>query len=204
MKRVALIATVGAVAGTAMAQEIWAGYDVEFVKADGADWTLPENQDRLTDNVWLTRQDTQGLFNIVSESEYTDFVSPMDTEWAFGTTDDIGSLVFDCWECITGSTPPDLVGQNAVVHLITDDIYIDIRFTSWSCCGAGGFEYVRGAEPDPCRADIDGDGSLTIFDFLAFQNLFDAGDPLADFDGDGSLTLFDFLAFQNEFDIGCE
>ncbi len=55
-----------------------------------------------------------------------------------------------------------------------------------------------------CRADLDGDGQLTIFDFLAFQNLFDAGDPIADFDGDGSLTIFDFLAFQNEFDAGCE
>ena len=55
----------------------------------------------------------------------------------------------------------------------------------------------------PCRADLDGDGSLTIFDFLAFQNLFDMGDLQADFDGDGSLTLFDFLAFQNDFDMGC-
>jgi len=56
---------------------------------------------------------------------------------------------------------------------------------------------------DVCAADIDGDGELTLFDFLAFQNLFDAGDPAADFDGDGSLTLFDFLSFQNEFDGGC-
>lgn len=29
----------------------------------------------------------------------------------------------------------------------------------------------------PCRADFDEDGSLTIFDFLAFQNAFDAGCP---------------------------
>ncbi|MEQ8844905.1 MAG: GC-type dockerin domain-anchored protein [Phycisphaerales bacterium] len=57
---------------------------------------------------------------------------------------------------------------------------------------------------DTCRADLDGDGQLTIFDFLAFQNLFDMGDPAADFDGDGDLTIFDFLAFQNEFDAGCE
>jgi hypothetical protein len=55
----------------------------------------------------------------------------------------------------------------------------------------------------PCRADIDGDGELTIFDFLGYQNLFDAGDLAADFDGDGELTLFDFLAFQNAFDQGC-
>ncbi|MEO1008671.1 MAG: GC-type dockerin domain-anchored protein [Planctomycetota bacterium] len=54
-----------------------------------------------------------------------------------------------------------------------------------------------------CAADMDGDGVLTLFDFLAFQNAFDAGDPIADFDGDGSLTLFDFLAFQNAFGAGC-
>ena len=54
-----------------------------------------------------------------------------------------------------------------------------------------------------CVADLDADGELTIFDFLAFQNLFGAGDPTADFDGDGELTLFDFLAFQNAFDAGC-
>ncbi|MFI4871550.1 MAG: GC-type dockerin domain-anchored protein [Phycisphaerales bacterium JB061] len=54
-----------------------------------------------------------------------------------------------------------------------------------------------------CYADLDFDSELTIFDFLAFQNLFDAGDPFADFDRDGELTLFDFLAFQNAFDAGC-
>ncbi|NRA56498.1 MAG: FG-GAP repeat protein [Phycisphaerales bacterium] len=54
-----------------------------------------------------------------------------------------------------------------------------------------------------CPADLDGDGALTIFDFLAFQNLFDIMDPLADFDGDGSFTIFDFLAYQNAFSAGC-
>ncbi|MGD1915777.1 MAG: PQQ-binding-like beta-propeller repeat protein [Phycisphaerales bacterium] len=56
---------------------------------------------------------------------------------------------------------------------------------------------------DACFADFDGDGELTIFDFLAFQNAFDRGDVLADCDGDGTLTLFDFLCFQNAFDAGC-
>ncbi len=59
-------------------------------------------------------------------------------------------------------------------------------------------------EGGSCYADFDEDGSLTIFDFLAFQNAFDAGDPIADCDGDGALTLFDFLCFQNAFDAGCE
>ncbi|MFI4916338.1 MAG: GC-type dockerin domain-anchored protein [Phycisphaerales bacterium JB060] len=55
-----------------------------------------------------------------------------------------------------------------------------------------------------CRADLDGDGRLTIFDFLEFQNAFGAGDARADWDGDGELTLFDFLAYQNDFDRGCD
>ncbi|MEQ8318186.1 MAG: GC-type dockerin domain-anchored protein [Phycisphaerales bacterium] len=59
-------------------------------------------------------------------------------------------------------------------------------------------------ESTACYADFDEDGSLTIFDFLAFQNAFDAGDLIADCDEDGSLTIFDFLCFQNAFDAGCE
>ena len=55
----------------------------------------------------------------------------------------------------------------------------------------------------PCRVDIDGDGSLTIFDFLAFQTFFDARDPRADFDDDGLFTVFDFLRFFDAFDDGC-
>ena len=54
-----------------------------------------------------------------------------------------------------------------------------------------------------CRADFNEDGVLDLFDFLAFHNAFDAGDPLADFDFDGALTGLDFLAFQNRFGAGC-
>ncbi len=54
-----------------------------------------------------------------------------------------------------------------------------------------------------CLPDIDGDCELTIFDFLAFQNLFSLGSAEADFDGDGSLTIFDFLAYQIAFAAGC-
>lgn len=63
---------------------------------------------------------------------------------------------------------------------------------------------VFGRQPaPPCRADLDGDGSLTLFDFLAFQSAFDLGDLAADFDDDGTLTFFDFLAYQTAFSIGC-
>jgi len=72
--------------------------------------------------------------------------------------------------------------------------------------GGGAGYVVWGGPPDtggPCRADLDGDGLLTIFDFLEFQNLFSSGDLRADFDGDLLLTFFDFLVYQNEFAAGC-
>lgn len=54
-----------------------------------------------------------------------------------------------------------------------------------------------------CPADLDGDGDLTVFDFLEFQRLFDAGDPLADVFYDGRFDVFDFLEFFNQFEVGC-
>ena len=51
----------------------------------------------------------------------------------------------------------------------------------------------------PCYGDCDGDGELTFFDFLCFQNEFANGQAAADCDADGSLTFFDFLCFQNAF-----
>lgn len=62
------------------------------------------------------------------------------------------------------------------------------------------FDHVR---LTTCRADLDGDGALTFFDFLSFQNLFSLDDLRADFAPDGSLDFFDFLAFQNAFSAGC-
>ena len=48
-------------------------------------------------------------------------------------------------------------------------------------------------------ADINEDCELSILDFVAFQNLFQAGDPKADFNGDGNLDILDFVAYQNAF-----
>ncbi|NNC49057.1 MAG: T9SS type A sorting domain-containing protein [Flaviramulus sp.] len=134
----------------AVAQTIWTGPTTTFTKANFADWTLEANQDRLTSNVWITRANTKGIFNIVVESVYddTNFFSPLDTEWSFGTTSDIGTLTFTYWEDAVAGNPPGMVNQDMVVHLITDDIYIDIKFTSWSQGGAsgGGFSYDRSTD----------------------------------------------------------
>ncbi|UYV12480.1 MAG: hypothetical protein NCW75_14430 [Phycisphaera sp.] len=104
----------------------------------------------------------------------------------------------------------------APIEIALDPGAYELRIAATAADRTDGFEEVSDSlaaasyffeatlfEADACGADLDGDGVLTVFDFLEFQNLFDAGDLAADFDGDGELTLFDFLAFQNAFDLGC-
>ncbi len=95
------------------------------------------------------------------------------------------------------------IGADDVAFFNIDDIVLSPSFLVGTLRFTEGTAVIDRLE-DVCRADLDGDGSLTLFDFLAFQNAFDMGDLVADFDGDGALTLFDFLAFQNEFAAGCE
>lgn len=54
-----------------------------------------------------------------------------------------------------------------------------------------------------CYPDFDGDGELTLFDFLGYVNAFNAGAGAAECDGDNELTLFDFLCYVNAFNAGC-
>ncbi len=127
------------------AQTIWTGPKMTFTKAPGADFTQAANQDRITSNVWITRGNNMGIYNIAIETSYSDTISPEDTEWAMGTTANIGSLTFEIWEDAILGNPPGSVNQDMVLHLITDDIYIDIKFLSWGqgSGGQGAFSYER-------------------------------------------------------------
>ena len=127
------------------AATIWNGPVTLFSKANGADPTQAVNQDRLTPDVWITRDGSLGLYNAKTEFTFTHSFSPADTEWANGTTANYSSLSYTDWNTWAhgvNPTPPSTVGVNAVLHLISDDIYIDIDFTSWSV-GGGGFSYLR-------------------------------------------------------------
>jgi glucose/arabinose dehydrogenase len=127
------------------AATVWTGPTIAFSKAAGADHTMEANQDRITPNVWITRGSTQGIYNINTETLYTHNSSPADTRWAYGTTANYASLTYQTWEDWHGgqpSGPPSTVGQDAVLHLVSEDIYIDIKFTSWGV-GDGAFSYER-------------------------------------------------------------
>lgn len=128
-----------------------ATWNISFVKADYADWTLPENQDCITANVCITRKDSQGIYNAVTEPWYDQlwYTSPDDTERAYGNCSNHSSLSFYTWNNAVWSDPTVLtvtgmVGKDMCLHLIQDDEYYDIVFTQWTPSAAWGwFAYIR-------------------------------------------------------------
>lgn len=101
------------------------------------------------------------------------------------------------------------IGYSGIEGLtLTEGVSYFIVHTGYNNDDAGPYQArisgVGGVRLFTCFADMNGDSQLTIFDFLEFQNLFDAGDDRADCTDDGVLDIFDFLCFQNGFDIGCE
>ena len=179
--------TGGVIYAIERAPVIWNGPQVAFFKAAAADWTLPQNQDRISDLVWITRASTQGIFNIKRESNFTHNVSPVGTEWAFGTTANYDTLVYKDWETWTGGQgggPPSTVGQDAVLHLIEENVYLDIKFTSWG--GSGGqVAYTRSS---PALS------SLELWRQQYFGTTANTGNPAnnADDDKDGLLNLVEY------------
>ncbi|MCF8219228.1 MAG: T9SS type A sorting domain-containing protein [Bacteroidales bacterium] len=147
-KHYILILTLLLSASFAFGQTIWDGPDMTFTKADNADYTLSANQDSITSNVIITRASSGSIFNIAQENSASNN-SPVDTEWAIGTTADINSLTFSSFRSITSGGGGSIqLNHPMVLHLITDDIFIDVQFTSWtSGQNGGGFEYVRSTQP---------------------------------------------------------
>ena len=131
--------------GTCPGDNRWEGSRITFTKENSADPTDESNQDRITDNVWITRANSGGqIYNIVSETSATSGSSPAGTEWAQGSFDNFDSLNFTSFrDACPNQKPKNVVGVPMVLHLIADDIYIEVEFTSWSQGKQGGFSYQR-------------------------------------------------------------
>ena len=129
---------------------IWTGTNMTFTKGDQSDPTLESNQDRITDNVWITRPNKKEdgkngygqIYNIKEESKPDENNSPVGTKWAVGTIDQIETLTFKKFRAAVGK-PKNVVGKNLVMYLENDDVYLTVKFTSWSQGEKGGFAYER-------------------------------------------------------------
>ncbi len=163
----ASVCTLAGCIGFAQGEIVYSGLDFTYDYAGNGDINLEENQDRITDNVWITRNTTRGIFNIAQESSYqgsgSSGPSPVGTLWAFGTTANYDTLTYTTWADLHGGSPFALVNQSVVVYLEDDDIYIDLMFTSWGVGGSGGaFSYTRSVVPTPGTGALFALGGLAM------------------------------------------
>jgi hypothetical protein len=145
------------VAPFAQAATIWNGPVLSYTRPNGVNGALAANQDRMAPDLWLARSSSQGLYNARTEGGFTHFDSPDGTEWANGSLSNYASLTYQDWNSWAkgvNAGPPSTVGVNAVLHIIPDDIYLSIKFTSWTGGGGGGgFSYLRSSPiPEPSAA----------------------------------------------------
>ena len=132
------------IVGYAQDPVIWSGEKITFSKLALGD------ADELTSNVTLVRGDAGGLYNSVSELGNS-ASSPEDTRWAYGKTQDgiiglnFGSFKTSVGQGKQGNKPP--VEVDLVLHLITDNIYIDVKFLTWET--GGNFTYERSTNNEP-------------------------------------------------------
>ena len=121
---------------------IWNGPLKSFTKTDGSNASEETNQDRLTAKVWLTRGNNGGqIYNAAQEDKSDKYKSPIGTEWAVGNINDLDKLIF--YDFRIAIQPKNIVGKDLVLHLIEEDIYLSVKFKSWSQGQKGGFSYER-------------------------------------------------------------
>ena len=131
---------------------VWTGTNITFTKSNNANPNEAANQDRLTDNVWITRGNSKEIYNAAKESVASKNNSPSGTKWAVGTLDQIQSLTFKNFRAAVGS-PKNVVGKNLVMFMEEDKIYVSVKFSSWQSGsgnnqgGGGGFSYSRSTKP---------------------------------------------------------
>lgn len=123
---------------------VWKGSKFTFKKNDGADPSQADHQDRISDQVWLTRgNDGKQIFNIKKNSSANKTTSPEGTMWATGSIDNVANLQFFNFRSLGEGKPKSLVNKDLVLHLVDENIYLSVKFTSWSKDKKGGFAYER-------------------------------------------------------------
>jgi hypothetical protein len=118
---------------------LWTGPDLKFTQSSSS-----RSDTILAGKVVLTRGNRDVLYNTAAGERSAGSASPADTEWAFGTLDDFDSLSYDTLEDMRNSNlKARILNQPMVMHIISEDIYLSVKFTAWGSHLSGGFAYVR-------------------------------------------------------------
>ena len=112
-----------------------------FEKTDYGDFSSENNQDRITDNVWITRDNSGPIFNYYLENgpEYgCASQTPSGTLWSPNPKEVSEENDYAPFIEMTGCCPPCMVGDTVSVWLVQEDLRLNIVFDSWTSGGQGG------------------------------------------------------------------
>ena len=213
LNHVAFAITCLLVVAPVQAAQVWPGFNFTFVKPSMA--PLPPPADLITPSVALTRGLSRGLYNAVVEQGYNGS-GPTDTEWATGLNNPSQTIAATNWQALEFTSWVsaygggnvlrfEIEGRPAVVHLITDDIYLDLRFSDWEggTSNGGGFTYTRAVGPLP--GDYNANGTVDAADFTVWRDILGATVATpgagADGNGDGRIEAGDYQFWKQRFGV---
>ncbi len=128
---------------------------VEFTKPDGDSGDAAE-QDCITESVCIARGVNGPLFNAVTEDAAVPggcaTTSPAGTRWAAGSCVTGPRDFQTSFPAATGCSPRSAIGATLCLHVVAEDLYFDVLFSSYSGGDSGGgFAYTRTlVEGGPC------------------------------------------------------
>jgi hypothetical protein len=114
-----------------------------FTKNPNTDSSLPENQDRISATVWLTRGNQRGIYNAYDQSSAKNQPTS-GIKLALGNTENISTLNFETiskWGKKFNEIDGVWFNENLVLYLTETNQYYDFMMTSWKTNGS--FSYTR-------------------------------------------------------------
>ncbi len=126
---------------------LFSGPTISFTKTDYADRTLSGNQDCINNDICLTRQNSQQIYNSKYQTWWVPWdcaFTPTNTQRAIGSCENKDTLIFDNLYITNGCYPPSMINTPMCLHTTWDNRYYDITFTSRTNGAMGGwFSYTR-------------------------------------------------------------
>lgn len=120
------------------AQTIWNTGSLTFTE------TVAGQQDNITAQTALTRVTV--LYNSVCQSvsgfQGCGYTGPCNTQWAVGTIANWNTLTYQNFYVANGCSPTTGLPRTYVAHLLAENIYLQVTFTSWQA-GGPGMSYIR-------------------------------------------------------------
>lgn len=137
---------------------LWLSEPITFVKVNYEDQV-----DLIAPGIQITRGPKGSIFNPAAGDSYFEdsspyvqnssdpgvayYDSPTNTEWnadGWDNLSNVTSRIYGTWGNVMDGNPPGLIGQELVMHDVTNDTYHTVKFLSWQSGNmGGGFSYVR-------------------------------------------------------------